>query len=405
MNFPFFISNRIDKAVSNGFSSTIQKIAIFSVAFSLAVMIVSFLILGGFQKTIKEKSYSFSGHLQITKYDLNSSFDEQPISTNSDFYQTYEKFDFIDRVQEYSHKACMIKTEDEVEGVVLKGISKSFDEAGFHDNMVAGKFLSIPDSSYSKEIVVSKKLADRLSLKLGDEVIVYFIQKPVRFRKLNIVGIYDTGMEEFDSKFIFGDLGLIQRLNNWEKHQAGGFQVFVKDESEIDKAEAILYEGIDYDLAVEKASDLYQQIFEWLELISKNVYPFLVLILFVACINMISITLILIMERTQMIGILEALGATGRQIRRIFIYKGMRLILKGMLIGNILGIGYGLLQYYFKIVPLDPANYYMDYVPIDWNIWIIIGLNLLCFLIVSLILIIPTILITRINPIQAIRFD
>lgn len=405
MNLAYFISKRINKSQSNSFSSTIHKIAVASIAIGLGIMIISFLILGGFQETIMNKIFSFGGHLQVTKYTFGNGYGENPISVDLDIYQNPKDYDFIKHVQEFSYKPGLLKTEEEVFGVILKGIGKSFDTARFSNNIVKGQFISFDDSTYSTDVMLSQKIANVLKLDVGDEVIMYFIQNPPRFRKLNITGIYDTGLEDFDEKVIIGDIALIQRLNSWPDSLVGGVEIFVKDFDKIKQAEEKLVEITDFDLYVEKISDRYIQIFDWLSLLNKNVIIFLTLILFVACFNMISILLILIMERTQMIGILKAVGANDRQIQNIFMYNGIQMIVRGLIWGNFIGIGFGLLQDYFKIIPLDPENYYMSFVPIEWNWSIILGMNLLIFVMVSLVLIIPTMIISRINPIKAIHFD
>ncbi len=405
MNLSYFISKRINQTSQSTFSSIINKIAIASVAIGLAVMLVSFLILGGFQHTIKEKIFSFGAHLQVTKYTLGNQFEEQPISKKSNFYQNYQDYNFINHVQEFSHKPGLLKTDEDVWGVLLKGVGKNFNIERFNQNIIEGRFLSLPDSGYSREIMVSQRIANLLRLKVGDDVIMYFVQDPPRYRKLSISGIYKTDLEDFDEKIIIGDIGLIQRLNNWDEDLVGGFEVFLNDYRRMDQAEEVLMDEVDYDLYVEKVSDKYIQIFEWLSLLNKNVVIFLTLILFVACFNMISILLILIMERTRMIGMLKALGATNGQVRRIFVYDGMQLIYKGLLLGNLLALGFGFLQDKFKIIPLDPENYYMNFVPIQWNWPVLILLNILVFVIVSLILLVPTMIIAKINPIKAIQFD
>lgn len=407
MNLPYFISRRISSAESKSFSATINKIAIASVGLGLAIMIISFLILGGFRQTIQGKIFSFGAHIQITKYSLNNSYQEDPIAIHS-LLPTLLQYDFVDHVHAYSHKAGLLRTDNGIFGALLKGIDQNFDSLQFAENMVEGHFISFPDSSssdYSLDVVISRKISNTLQLGVGDNVIMDFIQDPVRTRRLNITGIYDTGLEEFDEKIILGDLGLIQRLNQWGDSLAGGVEIYLKDFKSVDEAAETLNDEVDYSLYVEKVSDKYIQMFEWLGLLKNNVVIFLVLILFVACFNMVSILLILIMERTQMIGILKALGASNRLVRKIFSYNGFILILKGMILGNIIGIGFGLLQYYFQIIPLDPENYYMDFVPIEWDILTIIGLNVLTFAIIALVLNIPTTLILRIQPIRAIRFD
>ena len=408
MNLPYFISKRINKAEDKSFSATINRIAIASIAIGLAVMLVSFFILDGFRKEVKDKIFSFSGHIQVTKYTLGNTMEEEPISTHNPLYES-DAFDLVEHVQVFAHMGGLLKTDEEVYGVFMKGIGTDFDSARFQRNIEKGSFLRFPDpdsATYSTDVLLSRKIANALLLDTGDYVRMYFADPPnYRVRKLYVRGIYNTGIEEFDDQVIVGDIDLIRRLNNWPDTLVGGFEVYVKDYDQVDQAEQQLADALDYSLYVEKVSDKFMQLFEWLGLINNNVIIFLVLILFVACFNMMSILLILIMERTQMIGILKALGAKNRQIRRIFSYNGLLLVLKGMLIGNIIGIGFGLIQYYFRIIPLDPENYYMEFVPIEWNFLTIILLNLLTLTVVGLVLGIPTVIILRIQPINAIRFD
>ena len=405
MNLSYFISKRISSEAKGTFSSTIHKIAIGSITIGLAVMIVSFLILKGFQNTVTEKIYSFSSHLQVTKYTFNS-HEESPISMKDEVFDHFEDYDLIKHVQAYSHKAALLKTEEEILGIIFKGVGKRFDLEVFNENLVDGRFIDFSDASYAKEVVISQTIADKLRLQKDDEIIIHFFMDPPRVRKLKVVGIYETNLADYyDDKFILGDIRLIQRLNSWADTLAGGLEVFVKDIEKIDEAEALLDDVLDYDLYVEKVSDKYLQVFEWLFLISRQVNIFLGIILFVVCVNMISIILILIMERTRMIGLLKAFGATDRQVRMIFAYNGVNLIFKGLLGGNLLGIGVCLLQSYYKIITLNPSDYYMSYVPIGWNWQVILGLNLLTFIVVSLIIVIPTLAITRITPIKSIKFD
>lgn len=376
-----------------------------SIAIGIAIMLVSYLILGGFQQTIKEKIFSFAAHIQVSKYAFGNSFQENPISIHDIVQKGDEGLHFIDHVQEFSYKGGLLKTDEEVQGVIFKGVGRSFDTTRFEKNMMKGRFVRFSDSSYSNEVLLSKKIADKLKLALGEEVLMYYVQNPPRFRKLRIVGIYDTGLEDFDEKVILGDIALIQRLNNWPDSLVGGYEVFVKDYNNISRATEILQEETPYDQYVEKTSDKYLQIFDWLSLLHRNVIIFLSLILFVACFNMVSILLILIMERTQMIGLLKALGATQKQIRDIFVYKGIMMMGKGLLIGNIIGLGFGFLQDKLKLITLDPENYYMEFVPIAWDWPVILLLNLMTFVVVSLVLLIPTVIISRVNPIKAIHFD
>ncbi len=406
MNLSYFISKRISQEQKQGFASTIHKIAVASIGIGLGAAIVSFLILNGFQETIKNKIYDFSGHLIITKHSMSNSPEEQPMNYYVDAYLHPEKYSHLAHIQEYAHKAGLVKADDEVLGVMVKGIGKSFNAEAFSKNIIEGKFITLPDSGYANQIVLSKDISNKLKAKVGDQIVVHFFQNPPRSRKLLVTGIYATDLSEyFDGKIIIGDIRLIQKLNDWSDSLAGGVEVFVYNTDRIDDVGYAIGETMDYDLSVERVSDRYSQVFEWLDLISRQVNIILVIILLVVCVNMVSIVLILVMERTQMIGMLKALGAGNKLIRSVFMYNGMSLILKGLLFGNALGLGLCYIQYKFKLVKLNPHDYYMDVVPISWH-WEIVGLlNVLTFLVIVLVLLVPTAVISRVNPIKAIRFD
>jgi len=368
------------------------------------------MILGGFTTTIENKIFSFSGHLNVVKFSLNTSLEETPFNNQGDFFKHPERYDFVQHVQEYGHKASLLRSDDEIEGVLVKGVAPSFDTASFNQNLVEGRFIHFPDSGYSREVVISKKMSRLMRVELGDRVTLNFMDfattpPSLRTRRLDIVGLYDTGLEDFDDKIVLGDLNLIRRLNNWPDTLVGGYEVFVKDYGDINQSERWLYDNLDSNLYPQKVSDKYPQFFDWMRLISTNELVLLVFITIVACFNMASVLLIMIMDRTQMIGLLKSLGATSKLVRRIFVYRGMRLIATGMLYGNILGLGLAYLQDRFKIIPLNPQNYYMEYVPIQWDWTWVILLNLFTFLIISSVLLLPTMIISRINPIKAIQFD
>ena len=406
MSLSYFISKRISRGYKEGFSSTIHKIAIVSIAIGLAASIVSFLIMKGFQETVKDKIYSFSGHILITKFSMNNSTEEQPMDYQIDLYKSDGKYPFIGHIQEYAHKVGVVKTDDEALGVLIKGVGRSFRLESFRENMVEGKFIEFPDSGYSNQVVLSSVIATKLKKKVGDEVIIHFFQNPPRFRRLQVSGIYETNLSEyFDSRVIITDIRMIQRLNDWPDSVAGGLEVFVSDPTQVENAAMAIGEMMDFDLNIERVSDRYIQVFEWLELLSRQVNILLGIILTVVCVNMISIVLILVMERTQMIGMLKALGANNGFIRSVFIYNGVNLILKGLALGNIIGLGLCFIQYKFKIIELNPRDYYMSVVPISWHWDIVFYLNLITLGIVTLILLLPTMAIARITPIKAIRFD
>ena len=410
LNLSYFISKRISQGSSdnnrNRFSSIIHKIAVASITIGLSAAIVSFLIMKGFQETVQNKIYGFSSHLIVSKFTMNNSMEEQPFSYNMNIYNHPEQLGVIDHIQEYSQKPGLIKTEDEVLGVVFKGVGKSFDLNRFRENIIKGEFIHFLDSGYAREVVLSEIIANKLKTKVGDDIIIHFFQNPPRIRKLKVVGIYETNLSDyFDDKIVLGDIGMVQRLNDSVDSIAGGLEIYVKDVAKVDEALTTIGDSMDYDLYLEKVSDKYSQVFEWLNLLSRQVNILLGIILTVVSVNMISVILILVMERTQMIGLLKAMGAQNRLIQYVFVYNGINLIAKGLIYGNIIGLGLCYLQDTFKFIALNPHNYYMSYVPIGWNWEIVILLNVAVFVVVTLVLLLPTAIVTRISPIKAIRFD
>lgn len=405
MNLPFFISKRISKEASGSFSSIINRVAIVSIGLGLAVLIISFMVLYGFKKEIKDKIYSFSGHLIVSKYTLSTSFEESSIVVNDSLINTLKNYPLTERIQPYAMKAALLKTNDEVQGVIIKGVDESFDTLGFNKHMVKGRFPDVYSEKYSTEVALSKRVSNYLELGVDDEVLVYFVQNPPRFRRLQVTGIYETGLEEFDEKIIIGDLDLVRRMNNWPDTVAGGIEVFINDTDKLEEAEIELFNTLGIDLYVDKVTDRYIQIFEWLNLLNRNVVILLTIILFVSGTSIISILLILIMERTQMIGILKSIGASNQLIRRVFVFNGLQLIVKGLFWGNLIGLTVGMIQKYLKLIPLDEANYYMSHVPIVIDTPTILGLNLLILTLIGLTLLIPVAIISRVQPVKAIRFD
>lgn len=382
-----------------------MRIAIASVALGLALVLISFHVLMGFQKEVKYNLFSFWGHLRVTQFNNNESFEEAPISLETNLFENYTQISSLSNLYPFAQKAGILKANEEVAGVILKGIKDDYQQAPFLDKLIEGRFIQFPKKGYSTEILMSKKLANTLQVKLNDTVPMFFIQDPPRARKLVVVGFYQTWMPEFDNQFVVGDLGLIQRLNNWEDTLAGGYEIFIHDINQLDIAEKEVYDKMDYNMQVEKVSNHFLSFFEWLGLISNNLYVFLFLILSVACFNMVSVLLIMIMERTQMIGTLKALGATNWQIQKIFWYQGILLVGRGVLLGNLLGLGISFLQYQFQWIPLDPENYFMETVPIAWSWEVVIWLNVLTIALIAFVLFIPVLIVSRFKPIKAIRFD
>jgi lipoprotein-releasing system permease protein len=290
-------------------------------------------------------------------------------------------------------------------GVVLKGISEENSRSPMRKNLVAGKFLTFPDSSASNDVLISRKVADKLRLKVGDKTLFYFIQNPPRVRPFRVSGIYQTGLDEFDDVYVIGDLRQIRELNAWPDSLVGGVEVVLKNFNRLDPVAEDMYENLRYDLKLDKITDQYAQLFDWLQLLNRNVVIFLLLIIFVATFNMVATIFIMILERTNMIGVLKAIGATDLQIRSMFFFRGISLTVRGMLFGNLVGLGFCAIQYYTHLIPLDPENYYMDRVPVFWDPTIIVLLNVATFATSLLAVLIPTYLISRIKPVAAIKFD
>jgi lipoprotein-releasing system permease protein len=404
VNVSKYISQKLTGSGAESFSSTVSRIAVISIAVGLAIMLVSFAILEGFRNEIQAKIFGFGAHLHVSKYDTNNSYEGYPISTRNVLGEQ-ERLPGIRHIQPFARKTAIIKTDEDVLGVVLKGVDQTYDLSGIQGNLVAGNLLSFTDTAASDDVLLSQKIASKLRLQVGDRAIFYFIQNPPRVRRLNVVGIYKTGLDEFDEVYAIGDLRQVRELNNWADTLVGGYEIYLNDFRNIDQVTENIYEEIAYDLQVEKITDRYAPLFDWLELLRKNVVIFLILIMFVATFNMVSTVFIMILERTNMIGILKALGATDQQIRRVFFFKGLQLTLKGLVWGNVIGLGFCLIQYYFKLIPLDPENYYMDTVPINWNLWAFVLLNLTILFVTMLAILIPSVLISRIRPVTAIRFD
>ena len=406
MYLPLFIANRISKKTTGAFTNMISKIAIITIAIGLVVLHLSFMILYGFKDKIREKIFDFGGHLTIHKYTLSQSYEDRVITTNDTLIKILNNYPYIKDFHTYAMKAGILKTSEEVQGVIIKGIDSSFNHSNFEKHLKKGRFIHFSDSAnYSTEILLSTTIANYLKLSIGDEVIIYFVQNPPRFRKLQVVGIYATGLSELDEKIIIGDLSLIQRINGWNSSEVGGIEIYLTNSQYLNKAEEDLFYTLDVNLYIDKATNKYAQIFGWLNLLNKNVIILLTIILIVSATSMISIILILIMERTQMIGLLKAAGASNRLIRTIFLWNGLRLIYRGLFWGNGVGLLLGGVQYIFKLIPLNETNYYMNHVPVRFDMMTILGLNLLVIILVGITLLIPITIISRVDPIKAIKFD
>jgi len=405
LNLSYFIAKRISFKQAGGFSGIIHRIAVASLAVGLGVALLSIMVLGGFQKTVSSRVYGFTGHFQVQKFQMSTAYEEQPFSLNAAFIGQVPSFPFVTKVQSYAHKAALLKGAEEVEGVLVKGLGKDMDSLGFAQYLVEGRMLHLPDSGVSNEVLLSRVLANKLLIEVGDKVTLYFVQQPPRFRRVEVVGIYETYLENFDEKIVIGELQMIRNLNGWTSDQVGGLELHVDDPAKADAYASLFEEKLDYDLKLSDSRERFLDIFDWLTLLDTNVVVFISLIGFVAVFNMGAILFLLIMERTQMIGLLKAMGAKNSQVRALFFWNGIHILGKGLLYGNAIALGLGALQYYFHLVPLDPISYYMSYVPIDWNWPVFLLLNLGVAVLTAAALWIPVGIISKVDPIKSIRFD
>ena len=412
MNFEYFIARRIaaHKDYKSSISAPIIKIAILAISLGMITMLISVATSVGLQKKIKEKVSAFNGDLIITNFDTNNSDDSQvPISMQQDFYPNFTISDNVSHIQITASKGAVIRTQTDFEGVIVKGVGPDYNWSYFEDFLTQGVLPTYTAPQMSNQVLISEYLANRLGLKVGDKALAYFFNKnsstPPRTRAFTISGLYNSGFQQFDAQFIIGDIRHIQRLNKWEPDQIGAFELFVKDFDFIEQTNNEVYDAIGSMLDTQTIRNRFYAIFEWLELFDFNVILIIVMMIIVAGFNMITALLVLILERTKMIGILKALGSDNWSVRKIFIYNAMYLVGVGLFWGNIIGIGLLLLQQHFDLFALDPNTYYVSQVPVYLHWSYIVALNVGTLLLCFLLLLIPSYILSKISPVKAIRFE
>ena len=401
MNIALYLAKKIQHTKNQTFSSIIIKVGIASIAIAVSVLILSFFILLGFKNTIKKKLFSQTSHIQVNKITLNRSFEEATMTNNLDFFNKTKNLPEVKSVNKVALKSVILKSEEEISGVVLKGIDEKYDWTEFQKNIVEGRKLK---TGGENEIIISRKIASELQLKLNEDLLVYFIQNPPRARKLKIVGIYDSNVEELDQVYVLTNLSIIQKINNWQNGEFGHYEIFINDINQMDAVKNKLLNIFPQEYEVLKVPEILPQFFDWFSLLDRNIVMVIGLIIIVAAFNMISVLLIMIMERTPMIGLLKAVGTQNYQIRNIFLVNSSKIILWGLLWGNIIGLGLSFLQSKYKIVKLDTTNYYMSFVPIEWNWWIVLIVNIGAFIVVLAISYLPSLIIRKISPVEALKY-
>lgn len=413
MNYEFFLAKRIigSKAYKSSVSAPIIKIGIAAIAIGIIVMMIAIATGVGLQQKIRDKVVAFNGHVTITSYDTNNSQESlTPISKNEDFYPDFNTVEGIGHVQGVASKFGVIRTETDFEGVYLKGVGTDYKWDYFKEFLIAGRLPNFNDQDkWSEEVLISQHLANRLKLEVGNTLQMVFAKKDVdkipNIITYTVVGIYNSGFQELDAQYLIGDIRHLQRINKWRPDQVGNFEVFINDYSKLEEKGAEIHDNIASLLDSKTITDKYYSIFEWINIFDKNIYGIIGIMILVAGINMITALLVLILERTRMIGILKTLGSSNWSIRKFFIYKASYLILLGLFWGNILGLGLLFTQKYFKIFPLDPKVYYVSEAPVYISFNYIFALNISTLFLCLLMLLIPSYIITKIAPVKAIRFN
>ena len=406
MNTDLFLARRMIKGSRGNYSRPVIRISILSIALSLTIMFVSIAILTGFQQEIRDKVIGFAGHIQVTRFSENTNLVPFPVEKQQAFLPALRHHPKIKYIQVYATKAGIIRTSGQIQGVVLKGVGEDYDWGFFGKRMVQGHIPCFTDTAQKNDVIISRSLADLLEMKVNDPVRMYFIVgEHTVGRKFRVAGIYETGLDEFDKLYVIGNLVHIQKINGWNAGQVGGFEIVLRDFRDVEEMGKYVYHQIGFQLDASTIYQTYPQIFDWLALQDMNVVIILSLMIAVSAITMISTLLILILERTSMIGVLKALGLSNRRIRKIFMYHALYILGWGIGIGNLLGFAFCLLQLKLGIVGLPQESYYVSVVPVHLDVFNILLLNVISVAACYLMLIIPSFIITKINPVKAIRFS
>jgi lipoprotein-releasing system permease protein len=399
------IANHILKGSKKQYSRLIINISITSIAIGVAVMLLAMSIVTGFQKTIRDKVSGFGAHITITHYDLNQSYESEPIALRQPYIGAIKRLNNVRNIQPYANKAGIIKQKEAIEGIVLKGVDSTYNWDYMKQTLRKGEILGF-DSASGKKIMISKIVADKLGIEVGDKVSMYFIQDPPRMRAYTICGIFETGMSQFDAKFAFVNIDQIRKLNNWEKGEVDGFEIVLRDFSKIRETAEEVSSQLPYDQKSQTIIETNPDLFDWIGMFDTNMYILIGLIVIISTITVISTLLILILEQSTTIGILKAMGANHHSITKIFVQVAGTIILKGMIIGNTVALSLSLIQKYTHLIPLKQDLYYMDAVPINLNPLHYLLINAGVFVITSFFAYLPIYAITRkISTIQAIRYQ
>lgn len=410
MNVASFISKRIAFNKQKTFSRFIIRLATAATALSVAAMIITICFVTGFQKTISQKVFSFWGHLRVMEYMPSKALvaEESPISSNDTVLQILKSTPQIETIQPFATKSAILDKKKDIEGILIKGVNQNYNFKNLDPYLKSGHWPNFSDTNYSREIVISQPIADELKIKLNDQVVLYFIsseQQNAIARKMKVVGFYKTGIEEYDKLFAIGDIRLIQKINGWSDKEIGGYEVFLKDYHQMDMVSDFLYDELPDAWVSRTIKEIYPSIFDWLNIQDVNRNVIFIVMSIVAIINLITCLLILVLERTAMVGILQSLGAQNSLLRRIFLNYASVIALKGIIIGFVVGVGICLLEQYTGFIKLDENSYYVSSAPVAMMWGQIVIVCAATFIVCYIALLIPVLIIKNIKPVKAIAFN
>ena len=408
MNIAAYIAKRIAFNTQKSFSRFVIRLSIGATIISVAVMILTMAFTNGFKETISQKVFSFWGHIRVQSWGGSrvTIAEEIPIRKNDSVINLPNLHPQIKSVQAFATRNAILKSEETIEGVLIKGVEKDYDFSNLKGFLIEGRWVNFPDSGYSNEINLSQHIANRLNLKVNDALLVYFIQQgaPPRTRKLTVTGIYKTGIEEYDKLIAIGDLRLLQRLNNWQPEQIGGYELILKDLNEMDEVNKAIIPDLPLGMRGNTIKNIFPNIFDWLGLQNKTIMVVIIIMIVIATLNLITCLLILVMERIRMVGLLKALGASNWTIQKIFLFHGALIIFTGLFFGNLIGLAVCWLQQHYGLVSLPEDAYYISKIEVFIVWWQVALVNAGTFLICFLVLLIPTIIVKMIQPVRAIQF-
>lgn len=400
MNFPLFVARRIRNTQETSFSKTVTWVGVGTISLGISIILIAFSILFGFKSAIKEKLTSFSGDIRISKLSGNHSISENPIIKNAVWEKYVGQLPYVNHIQSHIQKPGILVGNSGLAGIVIKGIGQDMPPAQIKKNLIQG----LPYLKNSQDVIISQILANQLKTSINQSLILYFLSQPERPRKVRVTGIYETGLEELDKIFILADRGWVQKMNGWSADSLGSYEIVLKKGVDLNQSAYYLEKNLPTEWKLETIEELYPSLFDWMNMLDRNIVIFISLLLVVACFNLIATLWVLIMERIPMVGLLKALGSSQKQIRTIFWWNGFFILLRGLLIGNLMAILFCYIQYTYKLIPLDPENYYMTSVPILWDTPTWIYVNVGTCLLVALTITLPTLFIKKIDPKDAINY-